>query len=198
MPLIKHGRLTDDPWVSLDDDAGLPGNAPIIVSLERWRADRDVLVGRGAALGIRLAADQSPDGIAGDLDRFEVVALHFPKFTDGRAYSAARLLRERYGFKGEIRATGQVLRDQLLFMWRCGFDAFEVAGEGALEGWRKAMGELGVSYQSAADQCLPAHALRRRRARETAAAGAAGPKAHPGKPGKPEAAEASRAANRAY
>jgi uncharacterized protein (DUF934 family) len=182
MPLIKHDGLTDDPWVSLDDDAGLPGNAPIIVSLERWRAERDALIRRGGKLGIRLAADQSPDEIAGDLDRFEVVALHFPKFTDGRAYSTARLLRERYGFKGEVRATGQVLRDQLLFMWRCGFDAFEVAGglsdTDALDGWRKAMGELGVSYQTAADRRLPAHALRRRRAREAAAA----PKAQPGKP----------------
>ena len=190
MPLIKHDGLADDPWVSLGDDDVLPGNAPIIVSVERWRAERDVLVGRGGALGIRLAAEDSPAEIAADLERFQLVALDFPKFTDGRAYSTARLLRERYGFKGEVRATGQVLRDQLLFMWRCGFDAFEVAGknadEDALEGWRTAMGELGVSYQTAADRRLPAHALRRRRARETAAA-AGETVAHPGKP---EVAEA--------
>ena len=131
MPLIKHDGLAADPWVSLGDDDVLPGNAPIIVSVERWRAERDVLVGRGGALGIRLAAEDSPAEIAADLERFQLVALDFPKFTDGRAYSTARLLRERYGFKGEVRATGQVLRDQLLFMWRCGFDAFEVAGKNA-------------------------------------------------------------------
>ena len=192
MPLIKHHRLTDDPWVSVDDAAGLPDGTPVIVSVERWRGERDALIRRGGPLGIRLAADQSPDDIADDLDRFEVVALHFPKFTDGRAYSTARLLRERHGFEGEIRATGQVLRDQFLFMWRCGFDAFEVASTDALEAWHKAMGELSLSYQPAADDRIPAHALRRRRARETAGAAS--------RPGESEHAprEACRAGDWAY
>ncbi len=170
MPLIKHHRLSDDPWVSVDDDAELPDATPIIVSLERWRVERDALIRRGGSLGIRLAADQSTDDIADDLDRLKLVALDFPKFTDGRAYSTARLLRERHGFEGEVRATGQVLRDQFLFMWRCGFDAFEVASTDALEAWHKAMGELSLSYQPAADGRLPVYLLRRRRARETAGA----------------------------
>ena len=173
MPLIKHGRLVEDPWVSLDDDAELPREAPVIVTLERWRAERDALIDRGGLLGIRLAADQSPDEIADDLDRFELVALDFPKFTDGRAFSSARVLRERYGFKGEVRATGQVLRDQFLFMHRCGFDAFEVKSADMLEAWHKAMGELSLSYQPAADGRLPVYLLRRRRAREQADTGSA-------------------------
>ncbi len=173
MPLIKHGRLVEDPWVSLDDDAELPREAPVIVTLERWRAERDALIDRGGLLGIRLAADQPPDEIAGDLDRFELVALDFPKFTDGRAFSSARVLRERYGFKGEVRATGQVLRDQFLFMHRCGFDAFEVKSADMLEAWHKAMGELSLSYQPAADGRLPVYLLRRRRAREQADTGSA-------------------------
>ena len=170
MPLIKHGRLVEDPWVSLDDDAELPREAPVIVTLERWRGERDALIRRGGRLGIRLAADQSSDEIADDLDRFALVALDFPKFTDGRAYSTARLLRERHGFKGEVRATGQVLRDQFLFMHRCGFDAFEVKSADMLEAWHKAMGEFSLSYQPAADDRIPVYLLRRRRARETAAA----------------------------
>ncbi len=173
MPLIKHGRLVEDPWVSLDDDAELPREAPVIVTLERWRAERDALIDRGGLLGIRLAADQPPDEIADDLDRFELVALDFPKFTDGRAFSSARVLRERYGFKGEVRATGQVLRDQFLFMHRCGFDAFEVRSADMLEAWHKAMGELSLSYQPAADGRLPVYLLRRRRAREQADPGSA-------------------------
>ena len=192
MPLIKHHRLRDDPWVSIADDAELPDGTPIIVSLERWRAERDALIGRGGGLGIRLAADQSADDIADDLDHLELVALDFPKFTDGRAYSTARLLRERHGFEGEVRATGQVLRDQFLFMWRCGFDAFEVASTDALEAWHKAMGELSLSYQPAADDRIPAHALRRRRARETAGTAS--------RPGESEHAprEACRAGDWAY
>ncbi len=170
MLLIKFDRLVRDTWRHVEDGEALPGDAPVIVSLERWRVERDALIRRDAPLGIRLAADQSSDDIADDLDRFALVALDFPKFTDGRAYSTARLLREQHGFEGEVRATGQVLRDQFHFMWRCGFDAFEVASTDALEAWHKAMGELSLSYQPAADDRIPAHALRRRRARETAAA----------------------------
>ena len=89
-----------------------------------------------------------------------MVALEFPKFRDGRAYSTARLLRERYGFAGELRAVGDVLRDQFLFMHRCGFDAFEVADEQAVAAWRKAIAEFTVFYQTATDGRAPAGALR--------------------------------------
>ena len=121
MALIKDGAVVDDAWITVSDDAALP-DAPVIVSFDRWKAERDHLIGRNAPLGIRLASGQSPDEIAGDLDRFSLVALEFPVFTDGRAFTSARILRERYGFFGEIRAVGDVLRDQILFMMRCGFD----------------------------------------------------------------------------
>jgi uncharacterized protein (DUF934 family) len=89
-----------------------------------------------------------------------VIALEFPKFGDGRAYSYARLLRERYGFRGELRAVGNVLRDQALFMLRCGFDAFEVTEGTPIEGWREALGEISVVYQPTADGRPVAHGLR--------------------------------------
>src|SRR3546814_2142105 len=88
-------------------------------------SDLERLRGHNGRLGLRLKSDQSPAGIAEDLGHFQLVALEFPRFGDGRAYSYARLLRERYGFKGELRAVGNVLRDQFLFMLRCGFDALD-------------------------------------------------------------------------
>ncbi len=163
MPLIRDGALADDPWVTVDDGTGLPMDGPAIVSLERWQAHRDELLGRNAPLGVRLKSDQSPALIADDLDRFAVVALEFPVFRDGRAYSYARLLRERYGYRGEVRAVGEVLRDQFLFMLRCGFDALEVKDENTAGQWREAVSEISVVYQPAADSRVPAWTLRHRR-----------------------------------
>lgn len=157
MTLIKHGRIVPDPWAQVADDAPLPADGtPALVSLARWQKDRENLLRHNGALGIRLGADQSPALIADDLDRFDLVALAFPKFTDGRAYSYARLLRRRWRFAGEVRAVGNVLRDQLLFMVRCGFDAFETAKDEGPEGFAKALNEIGVFYQPAADDRTPA------------------------------------------
>jgi uncharacterized protein (DUF934 family) len=96
------------------------------------------------------------------LAHLSLVALDFPTFKDGRAYSTARLLRERYQYKGELRAVGNVLRDQFLFMVRCGFDAFEVATEQEADAWKKAMDAFSVWYQVAADDRQPAARLRGR------------------------------------
>jgi uncharacterized protein (DUF934 family) len=160
MPLIKHGRLADDPWATVADEDPLP-EGPAIISLARWQKERDLLQRRPAPLGILLKSDQSPTAIAGDLDRFAVIALEFPKFTDGRAYSSARLLRERYRYAGELRAVGNVLRDQLLFMHRCGFDAFAIAHHDAVHAFAKALGEVTIFYQPAADHRRSVLALRR-------------------------------------
>ncbi len=160
MPLIKDDKLVEDPWVTADDEADLPVEPHVIVGLERWQAARGDLLARNGHLGIRLKSDQPPALIADDLGHFDLVALEFPKFTDGRAYSYARLLRERYGFTGELRAVGNVLRDQFVFMQRCGFDAFEVSDEKALEAWHEAAGEISVRYQPAADRRSWVTALR--------------------------------------
>jgi uncharacterized protein (DUF934 family) len=151
MPLIKDGRVADDPWLRLADDEALPTGAPAIVSLERWQAERESLAGRNAPLGLWLRSDQSPALVADDLDHFDLVALDFPKFNDGRAFSYARLLRERYGYRGELRAVGEVLRDLLLYMHRCGFDAFAIDRDDALERWEAALEEMSVWYQPTAD-----------------------------------------------
>jgi uncharacterized protein (DUF934 family) len=160
MPLLKRGALIEDPWRRLADDEPLPGTDAVIVTLPRWRADR-ALAGRRGPLGLFLKNGEPPGAIADDVGLFDLIALEFPKFTDGRAYSQARALRERFAFKGELRATGQVLLDQLLFMQRCGFDAFEIAKGEPLEAWRKAMASFSVFYQPTGDGRRPASALRR-------------------------------------
>ncbi len=151
MPLLKDGKVVDDPWITVADDADMPGDGPVILSLDRWLENRDDLLKRNAPVGIVLRSDQPPTLVADWLDRFGVVALDFPKFTDGRAYSYARMLRQRFAYTGEVRAVGDVLRDQLLFMHRCGFDAFEMRSETAEEDWREALGEIDVFYQPGAD-----------------------------------------------
>ena len=168
MPLIKDGRAAADPWITLADGESLPEGGPVIVTLARWRAEREALIRRGGPLGLRLKSDQPPALAADDLGRFALIALEFPKFTDGRAYSYARLLRERQGFEGEVRAVGNVLRDQFLFMHRCGFDAFEVPAPDA-DAWIAALNEITVSYQPASDDRVPAWRLRHRHAAPAAA-----------------------------
>jgi uncharacterized protein (DUF934 family) len=117
--------------------------------LQRWRRDRELLLGAGARIGVRLAPDCDLAVLAGDLAHIELIALEFPKFTDGRAISLARLLRSRYGFGGEIRAVGDVLRDQLQFMERCGFDAFELRADQDARAALDSLCDFTVFYQPA-------------------------------------------------
>lgn len=155
MALIKDGKLVEDPWFALDDEAPIPQDRDVIVGLERWRRDRAALKQRPGRLGVRLTADQLAGEIAGELADFDLIALEFPKFGDGRAYSTARLLRERHGYTGELRAVGNVLRDQFVFLHRCGFDAYQVADARAGEAWLEALGEIQVWYQPTADGRTP-------------------------------------------
>jgi uncharacterized protein (DUF934 family) len=161
MVLVKNRSVAADPWIRVGDDGVLPDAGPVIVSFDRWRRDRASLSRRLEGVGIWLRSDQSPSLLTGDLVHFGVIALEFPKFTDGRAYSYARLLRERYGYWGEVRAVGMVLRDQLAFMARCGFDAFVLPDGIEATEWLASLGAISVRYQPAA-QCEPtALALRR-------------------------------------
>lgn len=160
MPLIKDGRLIDDPWTPVADTATLPAEGALLVSYATWTANREALLRRNAPLGIRLESNQSPALIADDLDRFDLIALDIPVFKDGRAYSYARLLRERYGYAKELRAVGNVLRDQYSFLHRCGFDTFEVADDAAVDAWWNALSEISHTYQPAADSRRSILALR--------------------------------------
>lgn len=163
MPLVKGGQIVHDPWIDLDDDAAPPADGPVIVSLARWRRDRQALIARGGPVGVRLAPADSAADLAEDLDHVGLVAIEFPIFRDGRGFSHARLLRERHGFAGEIQAVGHVLRDQFLFLHRCGFDAVAIEDPGRAAAWRDALSEFTVWYQPATDSRVPAWRLRHRR-----------------------------------
>ncbi len=162
MTLIKNGIAVEDPLIAVADDTAVPAGRPAIVSLERWRREGAELEGRNAPLGVRLSSDDSLDEIGAALEGIDLIALEFPAFTDGRPYSTARLLRERYGFAGELRAVGQILRDQAQFMARCGFDAFELSDDAGAGNWTESSTEIDVFYQPAADQRPSVAALRQR------------------------------------
>jgi uncharacterized protein (DUF934 family) len=151
--------LANDPFTHVDDDEALPPG-DVIISLARFQAEGDRLLSQGRAVGVRLEAAEAAEALAYDLPRLALVALAFPKFRDGRHYSNARVLRERYGFKGEVRAVGDVLREQALFMLRCGMDAFEPADGSTPEQWEHATRRFRHVYQRAADGREPAFAER--------------------------------------
>jgi uncharacterized protein (DUF934 family) len=172
MQLIKNGEFIEDSFVAVGDEDALP-DGPVIVSLERWQAERETLSARNTPLGVRLKSGQEPSVIADDLDKLSVVALEFPAYRNGRAYSYARLLRERYGYKGEVRAVGNVLRDQFQFMIRCGFDALEVSDNITPEIWAECSNFFSLFYQPAADGKPTVLSLRQRLAARAQSSGTA-------------------------
>lgn len=126
MALYKNGSFVTDPWRPIPEGEGAPAAGHVIFTLDWWKAERQAFEGSNAPLGLRIEAGTKIEEVAADLPRFSLIALVFPKFGDGRAFSTAMLLRERYGYKGELRAVGEVLVDQIQPMQRCGFDAFEI------------------------------------------------------------------------
>ena len=126
MPLLKNGKIVDDVWAFIEDGHELSPGGCIIVSLGRFLSEHDQLLARNRSIGVRLAVSDNPELLAPFLDQLHLIELQFPKYTDGRAFSQSQLLRRRFGYKGEIRATGQVLRDQLRLMIRSGFDAMVI------------------------------------------------------------------------
>jgi uncharacterized protein (DUF934 family) len=163
MPLFRESGIVEDPWQRLDDDAPVPADGMVLVSFVRWREARAALLARRGPVGVALANTDPVEQLASDVPRLDLVTLHFPKFSDGRAYSQARLLRERLGHQGELRATGNVLQDQALFMLRCGFDSFESEQKGFSEALARARTLFSVVYQPTEDGRATATLLRLKR-----------------------------------
>jgi uncharacterized protein (DUF934 family) len=151
MPLVKQAKILPDPFVHLADDAEVPGDGAVLVSAARFLADPEALLRRPGRLGVIWPNNRDVDDLLPYLDRLATVALVFPTFRDGRAYSQARLLRERYAYRGELRATGQVLRDQFVFMLRAGFDAFEVKKDSDAAAFANTVKRYSVFYQPTGD-----------------------------------------------
>ena len=152
--------VADDTWQLFKPTAdSSPSVAPpagdVIVPLAFWLAQRVSLLSRAGRLGVWLDSHEDPAAIAGDFDRFALVAVNFPQSGDGRGYSIARLLRERHGYKGELRAIGDVVRDHLFFMASCGFDSFLLRdGEDPAEALT-AFGDFSDAYQASVERPQP-------------------------------------------
>ena len=160
MPLLEHGRPVEDRFMLAADDASLP-ETPAVISLARLQRDSEALAGRNADLGVQVGSATHPEDIAPFLGRVSVVVVEFPKFRDGRGFTIARTLRERYGYAGEIRAVGHILPDQYLFLVRCGFTSV-VAPDGAdIAIWTEDLGRYRVAYQAGVDAAPTASLMRR-------------------------------------
>lgn len=164
--IIRDGAIVDDDWTVLgvDDTAMLPGHrdAPrLIVPLNAWQSRREELLARDGHLGLLLQTDDEPQPIGADVSLFSVIAIHFIKFTDGRGYSLARLLRERYRYSNELRAVGDVLQDQVFYLKRSGFNAFAIRADKNIDAALKSLNDFSESYQGGWDQPLPLFKRRR-------------------------------------
>jgi uncharacterized protein (DUF934 family) len=160
--LIDRNGLRPDSWQVFSGDAGvLPADADVVIPFDEWREREAVWRAHRGRLGLLISPSDDVMLLAGQLDRFALIAVDFPKFSDGRGYSTARLLRERLGWQGELRAVGDVLRDQLFLMARCGFDSFALRADQDAQAALRAFVDFSVRYQAATDEPLPL--FRRRR-----------------------------------
>lgn len=163
MRVIKDRQIIDDSWVLLAPDAtAVPPEGDVIVSLslwnQAWNQERNsagtAFAGRSGKVGLRLRSSELPEDIVA-LEQLPLIAIDFPSFTDGRGYSNARLLRDRFHYRGELRAVGDVLRDQLFYMARCGIDSFALKAGKDIEGALAAFQDFSVTYQPSADEPQP-------------------------------------------
>ena len=148
--IIKGGACAQDRYAPVADDAALPEGA-VLVSLARFQKERAALLARNTPIGVKLQASENPELLGDDVNHFALIALEFPKFRDGRAFSWARMLRTRLGFTGEIRAVGDFLYDQVNYQHRVGFDAWEVPDTFTLEMFNRALTEMTNVYQPSTD-----------------------------------------------
>jgi uncharacterized protein (DUF934 family) len=158
--IIRNKKVIEDDWIVLrlsDSDTPEGVTVPsgkVIVPLKVWQTQRDTLKSR-TEIGVWLASDQRAEDLQNDLGAFSLIAVDFPKFADGRGYSIAYHLRVRLGYRGELRAIGDVLRDQLFYMQRVGFDAFAPRPDKDIHEALKGLSDFSLTYQASADEALP-------------------------------------------
>jgi uncharacterized protein (DUF934 family) len=150
--LLRDRQIVIDEWLYVAEAAS-DAAAPLIVTFDQWRMEPDTWIARGGRLGLLLAPDHKVEDLAQDLQHFSLIAAQFPGPSDGRGYSQARLLRERWNFKGELRATGFVRIDQVFFMARCGFNSFELP-DSDFSGALAALSTFSAAYQPSNDAGL--------------------------------------------
>lgn len=158
--IIRNGAIAEDSFQYITDGSALPASGDIIVDVALWEAHKSDLKNRDGRVGVLLPGEAEPDAIADDLQDLAVIAIQFPVFRDGRGFSLARILRDRLGYQGELRAVGDVLRDQLFFMQRCGFNAFEPRADRCIEQALKGLTDFTVVYQADANEKRPIYRRR--------------------------------------
>ncbi len=146
MQIIKDQRIIDNQWQHFTDDESVTGQYPT-VSASRWKAERDSLITRFENIGLRISPDDAVGDFSDDLNHFDLVCLDFPVFTDGRLFSTARLLRSNYQYRGELRAIGNFIRDQIFFLSRVGVNAFELRDSDDITEALNGLSEFSVTYQ---------------------------------------------------
>lgn len=157
--IIKDGVIVDDTYQVVTEFDVLP-NTDIIVSLTVWQNHKEAVLAHPHKKGVMLKPDQHPEAIVDSLTQLDVIALDFPAFADGRGYSYAVLLRQRYGFTGELRATGDVFKDNLFYLKRCGFNSFAVRADKDLQVALQGLTDFSDSYQASIDESLPLYRRR--------------------------------------
>ncbi|MFT3928162.1 MAG: DUF934 domain-containing protein [Myxococcales bacterium] len=156
MALIKGTQVVSgDSWQSVPDGQPVPETGDVVVGLARFANDAAALAAHKGKLGVRVDPEDDLAALVAVLPKVALVAINFPKFGDGRGYSKARLLRERHAYKGELRAVGEVLGDQLFYMHRCGFDAYELVEGKDLDAALRCLADFSVTYQAATDDPRP-------------------------------------------
>ena len=163
MRVIKDNQVVEDGWQRVEiteAEPQLPAG-DIIVPFAYWQQHKAELTGRGdGRVAVCVNGDDPIEDVVRDLQHFPLIALDFPAFRDGRNYSNARLLRDRYGYRGELRAVGDVLRDQLFYLRRCGIDSFQVRADKDIEDALSGLADFSVTYQTAADGAVPVYKTR--------------------------------------
>lgn len=158
--IIKNKTIVDDEWTVLrlaeneTAESVVVPTGKIIVPLKVWLEQREQLLDRDD-LGVWIASDERPEMLKDDLDKFTVIAVDFPKFSDGRGFSIAYYLRARFGYTGELRAIGDVLRDQMFYMQRVGFDAFAPRPDRNIQDALKGLTDFSEVYQASVDKKMP-------------------------------------------
>ncbi len=151
MQIIKDKQLVDNHWTFVDDESDLSSSGDITVTLDRWESHKQQLAHRTGKTGIRLNPGDHTEELAGTLKDVELIELNFPVFTDGRPFSHARLLRSRLGYKGEIRAVGNFLPDQVFYLSRVGVNAFELENQEQIPLALSCMDDFSVRYQDSSN-----------------------------------------------
>ena len=153
--MLSHGAVVENNWTVLQMPVETVPQGNILVPLKHWLENSTELDQQAGLVGVWLESDEEVEALMDDLAQLPVVALNFPKFVDGRGFSSARLLRDRYDYRGEIRAIGNVIQDQLFMLQRCGFSQFCLADEVNIEAAATSLNDFSDSYQTGADQAEP-------------------------------------------